>query len=252
MQLPINPDIDETSEVDVRGNKNRQTDNGGDFANRIIPIDNKILLCSSNQALAKRWHEALSQAGELSVELSLKALFSHLESNQADVVLVDLALFEKDYREFPKKLSQHFPKISFIVLSPMPNDDEGLYLISHGAKGYCNHHISQALLIKAVELVRMGEVWLGRSLLFKLMNRLDLARKSEGENQGEKSDVDAKLAKLTEREREIARYVGAGDSNKVIAKKLEITERTVKAHLSSIFRKTATKDRLQLSLLINT
>jgi DNA-binding NarL/FixJ family response regulator len=252
MQLSIDPDIDEASEIGVSGNKNRQADTGGDSKNSVIPITNGIVLCSAHEALSKRWHEALCAVGELSAVPSLKTLLSHLKSYQPEVVLVDLELFEKGYRELPEMLCQSFPDLSFIVLSPLPNDDEGLYLISHGVKGYCNRYISQALLLKAVELVHMGEVWVGRSLLFKLMNRLGLKSGPKDERQGMKAQADAKLAKLTERESEIAKLVGAGDSNKVIANKLDITERTVKAHLSAIFRKTATKDRLQLGLLINT
>jgi DNA-binding NarL/FixJ family response regulator len=251
IQLSINPDIDEDSEIGVNGNKNCQIDTDGDAEYRNIPNTNKILLCSSNEAVSKRWHGALSAVGELSVVSSLENLFSHLRSYPTEVVLVDLELFEKGYREIPETLCQSFPHVSFIALSPLPNDGEGLYLISHGVKGYCNRYISQALLIKAVELVHMGEIWVGRSLLFKLMNRLGSVSEPKGERQGMKADADVKLAKLTGRESEIAQLVGVGDSNKVIAKKLDITERTVKAHLSAIFRKTATKDRLQLGLLIN-
>ncbi|MCG8047962.1 MAG: response regulator transcription factor [Candidatus Thiodiazotropha endolucinida] len=178
-------------------------------------------------------------------------LISNLKTYQTDVVLVDLELFNKDYREIPQLLCQRFKDVAFIILSAIPNDEEGLYLISNGVKGYCNRYISKALLVKAVELVRMGEVWVGRSLLFKLMSRLSSVSPPKDEDQARESDRESTLSKLTDREREIAQLVGSGDSNKVIAKKLDITERTVKAHLSSIFRKTSTKDRLQLGLLIN-
>ncbi|MES9812798.1 MAG: helix-turn-helix transcriptional regulator [Candidatus Thiodiazotropha sp.] len=83
------------------------------------------------------------------------------------------------------------------------------------------------------------------------MSRLSAASPPKSEDQAREPDIESTLSKLTDREREIAQLVGSGDSNKVIAKKLDITERTVKAHLSSIFRKTSTKDRLQLGLLIN-
>jgi DNA-binding NarL/FixJ family response regulator len=251
MQLSTNPNTEEISDIATTGNENRKTDMGSDSEHRVIPIANRILLCSSDEDISRRWHELLDGVGELSVITSREALISNLTIYQTEVVLVDLALFDKDYRELPELLCQRFPNVSFIVLSPMPNDTEGLYLISHGAKGYCNRYISKALLVKAIELVRMGEVWVGRSLIFKLMNRLSTMSLPKDEDQIVKGENDAKLAKLTEREREIARLIGGGDSNKVIAKKLDITERTVKAHLSSIFRKTATKDRLQLGLLIN-
>jgi DNA-binding NarL/FixJ family response regulator len=251
MQLSTNPDTDEIADIGANGNENRKDDVASDSAYRVIPITNRILLCSSDEDIAKRWHESLVEVGELSTVTSSEALINSLKTYQTEVVLVDLTLFGKDYRELPESLSRRFDNVSFIVLTPMPNDDEGLYLISHGIKGYCNRYISKALLVKAVELVRMGEVWVGRNLLFKLMSRLSSLSLLKGEEQGMKAGTEEKLATLTEREGEIARLVGTGDSNKVIAKKLDITERTVKAHLSSIFRKTATKDRLQLGLLIN-
>ncbi len=57
--------------------------------------------------------------------------------------------------------------------------------------------------------------------------------------------------RLTVREKEIARLLARGGSNKEIARKLEITERTVKAHVSSILEKLGVRDRLQVALRIN-
>jgi len=56
---------------------------------------------------------------------------------------------------------------------------------------------------------------------------------------------------LTEREIEVARAAASGASNKEIAIRLDITDRTVKAHLGSVFDKLKLRDRLQLSLLVN-
>ncbi|MEW8506356.1 MAG: response regulator transcription factor [Candidatus Thiodiazotropha sp.] len=252
MQLSIDPNTDEVPDFDTTGNENRNAGLGSDSEQRIVPATDRIILCSSDEAIAKRWHDSLHGVGELSAVSSIEKLIGNLQNCQPEVVLVDLVLFGNTYQELPEMLCKRFPNTSFIVLSPLPNDDEGLYLISHGIMGYCNRYISTALLVKAVELVRMGEIWVGRSLLFKLMNRLGAIGSSQAEEQNEKTGNSEKLTSLTAREGEIAELVGVGDSNKVIAKKLDITERTVKAHLSSIFRKTKTKDRLQLGLLINT
>ena len=65
------------------------------------------------------------------------------------------------------------------------------------------------------------------------------------------SNCEDKLKKLTKREREIAELVAQGQSNLEVAANLDITERTVKAHLSSIYEKTKTGSRLNLALLIN-
>ena len=62
--------------------------------------------------------------------------------------------------------------------------------------------------------------------------------------------VNSLLENLTKREYEIALLVGRGESNKQIARQLDITERTVKAHLTEIFRKLAISDRIKLALLV--
>lgn len=60
------------------------------------------------------------------------------------------------------------------------------------------------------------------------------------------------LAALTQREREVALCVARGESNKEIARKLDLAERTIKAHLTGIFEKLGVRDRLRLALLLNT
>lgn len=248
-ELVHRPRIDEMS-----GNISKQNQMLTDSLNNgqkgwVIPITKKILICSAEETIASRWSESLNGVGSLSMASNREAISGILEANQPEIVLMDLLLFGEDYRQIPQLLCHQYPSVAFIFLSPEPNDIEGLYLISRGGRGYCNRYISKALLIKAVELVRMGEVWVGRKLLFKLMNRLTSMNHTSDDEVENRAD--SKLSKLTDREREIAVLIGSGDSNKVIANKLDITERTVKAHLSSIFRKTATKDRLQLGLLIN-
>jgi DNA-binding NarL/FixJ family response regulator len=68
----------------------------------------------------------------------------------------------------------------------------------------------------------------------------------------DKRAVIGRLAYLTVREREIAALVGSGGTNKEVAKQLDISERTVKAHLTEIFRKLGIADRLKLALLLAT
>jgi two-component system NarL family response regulator len=65
-----------------------------------------------------------------------------------------------------------------------------------------------------------------------------------------KQAVGELLANLTRREYEIATLVGNGESNKQIARRLDITERTVKAHLTEVFRKLDVGDRLKLALIV--
>jgi DNA-binding NarL/FixJ family response regulator len=95
-------------------------------------------------------------------------------------------------------------------------------------------------------VVGNGGLWVGQSLLRQLVGSTSrtLLQKPRPPR-----DDWSKL--LSERECQVARLVAGGASNKEIARQLDISERTVKAHLTSIFEKLSLRDRLQLSLKIN-
>ena len=93
--------------------------------------------------------------------------------------------------------------------------------------------------------IEQGELWIRRSITPRL---LDGARPRD-ESQIKRISA-GRLADLTQREREIAALIGHGESNKQIARRLAITERTVKAHLTGVFRKLGIADRLKLALQV--
>jgi DNA-binding NarL/FixJ family response regulator len=95
-------------------------------------------------------------------------------------------------------------------------------------------------------VVANGGLWVGQNLLRRVMG--STARIMEGRPQAKSDDWSAQLS---EREAQVARLVASASSNKEIARQLSISERTVKAHLTSIFEKLGLRDRLQLSLRIN-
>ena len=122
-------------------------------------------------------------------------------------------------------------------------------MLAAGARGYCETNIDPLLLKKAVKMVRKGEIWVGRKVISHLLETLV----SLTEQQRSKSlhELSVSLENLTPREREIVHQIGRGASNKEIASQLHVTEKTVKAHLTSIFRKLGIPDRLQLALFVN-
>jgi DNA-binding NarL/FixJ family response regulator len=142
-------------------------------------------------------------------------------------------------------IESKFPSARIVVLANTPNQTEALAVISKGAAGYC-HAYSPVNVLKELKTVVMhGGVWLGRDLLQTLIG----ASRELVHNQSSK--VDEALALLTTREKEVALLASIGLSNKEIARKLSITERTVKAHMSSSLERLGVKDRLQLALVLN-
>lgn len=128
----------------------------------------------------------------------------------------------------------------FVVISSTPRQEAALVALAAGARGYCHALATPEMLRDVAAAVGHGGLWVGP----ELMNRLILSLPPGALSAAREDD----LAPLTERERETAQHVAQGLSNKEIARKLDITERTVKAHLSSIFAKLGLRDRLQLAL----
>jgi len=134
------------------------------------------------------------------------------------------------------------PRCPLVVLSNVPDDDEGLAVLEAGAAGYTSALAVPEVLRQVAAVVENGGLWVGPSLLQRLIVSM-AARSTKISNRH--------LDKLSAREKEVALAVAGGASNKEIARRLEISERTVKAHLSAAFERLGVRDRLQLSLLIN-
>ena len=201
-----------------------------------------ILLCSANETVLKRWFELLAKH-KLKQATTVQELKSLCPANKFDLILVHRSLV--DVESFTD-LRRAFPLFRILLLSDRPHEEEGLTFIKLGISGYANTYISPARLSEAVNVISHGAVWLGQ----KVMQRLILETYARSKEKAT-SDSEQRLAGLTPRERQIAELVAQGQSNLEVAANLDITERTVKAHLSSIYEKTKTRSRLNLALLIN-
>lgn len=133
-----------------------------------------------------------------------------------------------------------------VVLSNVPNDSEAVRVFSAGACGYC-HALAAASQLKEVALVvEHGGYWVGATFIEKVL-RIGGAALT-----GSQTSVESTcMSRLTDREVMVAQQVAQGATNREIAQALDITERTVKAHISSIFAKTGARDRIQLVLMLN-
>jgi two-component system nitrate/nitrite response regulator NarL len=133
-----------------------------------------------------------------------------------------------------------------VVLADLPNHAESLHALSLGATGYCHAYIDPNILKEIRTVISNGGIWIGQELLQRLIK----ASTERVTNQPEY--VEGLLAHLTKREKDVAVEAAKGLSNKEIARILNITERTVKAHLAATFERLGAKDRLHLALMLNT
>lgn len=168
------------------------------------------------------------------------------------------ALIDKHLPGFPgiagiaqlKRANQH---IRVLLLGGNLAAEEELAALAAGAAGSCGPGLPPEKIRQILATVNDGGVWISSAALPQLLQRLKrweetakIIPTSKGNGSGAKE-----LAELTPREREIVNLVARGDSNKLIARELNITDRTVKSHLSIIFQKLKVHDRLQLALFAN-
>ncbi len=131
------------------------------------------------------------------------------------------------------------PGIRVIVIGSGRADDDILRAVSAGAKGYVAEEASSDELKRAIREVHKGSVWLPRQVMATFIERATaLAHPAQG-----RAD-----AKISEREREVLRLLVSGCSNREIAEELGIIERTVKAHVAQLLRKTGVPNRTALTV----
>jgi two-component system nitrate/nitrite response regulator NarL len=164
------------------------------------------------------------------------------------VLLLDLALLPPEGIESISAIQRLSPSTKIILLRSVCDEKETIRALKSGAKGLCHKDIEPSMLKKAIEVVQKGEVWVGRKIISHLLSEVVSLTESREKDPPNPSEVC--LDYLTPREFQIARMVGNGAHNKEIARRLNITERTVKAHLTAIFNKLQIPDRLRLGLFI--
>lgn len=159
-----------------------------------------------------------------------------------------LVLLDRDLPKLPDwddaKWPDHFKALQIIVASIRPNDHEASRIFSAGGSGYLHAYSPTPVLESALQSVSSGSVWMGRSLVNRILKEIDARIKKP------KTD-NSWSATLTTREKEVAQRAAVGQSNQEIADALGITERTVRAHMSAIFEKLDIEDRLSLALRVH-
>lgn len=131
-----------------------------------------------------------------------------------------------------------------LAMTRQPQLEELRQALSAGARGYTEALASRDILTQAARTVTAGGLWLPAPLVSKMVGLLSQLLEQQPAGGG------CDLSPLTDRERQVTAEVLKGASNKRIALELDITERTVKAHLSSIFEKLGARDRMHLMLLV--
>lgn len=166
--------------------------------------------------------------------------------SEADVCWLDWHAFEHDVA-----LSMFVYLIEksawVVVMSSQTDVDEAMGFFTRGARGYCHRYAAPTQLREIALVVEHRGFWLGSEAMPRLMDGIfDIVNPQDGQGY-----FPVLVRNLTRRERAVAREVAQGASNREIAHRLSVSERTVKAHLSVVFEKMQVRDRVQLALVLN-
>ncbi len=162
---------------------------------------------------------------------------------QPDVIVLDLDLGGENAVESIPALLQAAREARILILTGVRDSETHRQAIRHGAMGLVLKEKAAETLLQAIAKVRAGEVWLEPTMIARVLGDLTRSQTSP-----RTSPEAAKIATLTEREREVITLIGEGLRNKHIAERLYISEATVRHHLTSVFAKLDVSDRFELAI----
>ncbi|MFF2652756.1 response regulator [Streptomyces sp. NPDC058045] len=154
-----------------------------------------------------------------------------------DVVLMDLRMPRCDGAEATRRIRAQYPGTQVVVLTTFADDDSLFPAIRAGARGYLTKDADGEEIVRAVHSVLSGDAGLSPSIQRRLLERL---------SEQEPAPVEASPPDgLTGREVEVLVLIADGLTNQQIARRLQVSQATVKTHINNLFAKTGLKDRAQ-------
>jgi DNA-binding NarL/FixJ family response regulator len=201
-----------------------------------MPKQKHLMITPDGEPLP-RWQQVFPQSNTIS--------FGDVVKTDADIVWfkLDESVQSKSQIDWIKL---HYDQFKFVILTNIPLASEALLSLSAGARAYANAHAGPKNLQQIADVVTDGGIWLGEDLMQFLIASLTQIKTTNVLPQHNEW-----RQKVSHREAEVIESVALGASNKVIAKQLNISERTVKAHLTTVFEKLGVTDRFKLALLVN-
>ena len=213
-------------------------------------LSKRILIASANSVILRRFSAALEQNYCILNWTGINECCGMFDNEIPDLVLIDPNYFPEPITGTIARIAVSYHALRIIIIENQSDRQVDQYaLFKAGAHGFCKENISDVLLNRAVQMVCEGEYWIQRKLIATMIN--DLAREMNESHNTAMRDENTVIDALTPRELEVAKMVRLGGNNKMIARELDISERTVKAHLSAIFRKLEIQNRLHLALYFN-
>ena len=165
-----------------------------------------------------------------------------IQSHEVDLVLMDVRMPVMDGVEAVRLIRKQVPEMKIVMLTTFRDDEYVFQALSHGAVGYMLKNTPVEDLITTIDAASRGVVQISPELLPTLVR--------EGKPPLESSNRPEWISYLSGREKEILQCMAEGFGNKAIAERLFLAPQTVKNHVSQIYSKLGTKDRMEAVRLV--
>ncbi len=189
---------------------------------RVLIADHHPIIYEGVKCVLRN-NPALQVCGRVS---SGTQLFSQLEKDAPDVLIVELDLPQINGINAIRRIKQEFPEVKTLIFSSHPEEMYALSTIKAGAAGYISKHTDNETLEKAIYQVARGGIYLNRKITEKLNSGI-----SRGKS------LITKFKKLSTRESEVLNLLSSGKRNKDIAEALAINEKTVSTYKTRLLKK---------------
>lgn len=205
---------------------------------RLVIADDHAVLRESLAALLNTQPDFLVEGTAANGQQALELVQQH----PPDVLVLDLFMPDFDGFDVLRTLDRAGSRVATVVLTGSESEMDYVQVVRLGGRGLVIKSDGPEKLFSAVRTVAQGELAFSDDLAKQVVSSMA----TEWREEVPKANS---LARLSERERQIAYAVARGLKNRDIAEQLLISENTVKRHLQSIFGKTGARDRLELAVL---
>ena len=217
---------------------------------KILIIDDHTLFRSGLKSLIQREaeskYEVVAEAAD-----GLEGI-KQMSKHNPDIILLDLSMPVMIGKVTLQQIMYINPEQIVLMLTVSEDAADLTECMQLGASGFLLKNIEADFLLTSIDRALKGDTVFSPEMTQKLLNQLISKTTTNKRDEIEAEELDstkAKVAELTTREREILAYVAAGESNKQIARCLDVAENTVKVHVQNILKKLEVNSRVQAAVI---
>ncbi|EJP21900.1 response regulator receiver domain protein [Peptostreptococcaceae bacterium AS15] len=203
----------------------------------------KVMIVDDHELIREGISKILDMENDIDIIFKAKSGIEALEALKdvkPDVILLDINMSELNGIDTLKKIKASGSKTKIIMLTVYDDVEYISQSVNLGANGYVLKDSDSDTLIKTIKIVNEGGSYIQPTLATQLIKHMTNEKKNTN---------DKKLLELlTRRELIVMKEISSGLNNKSISKKLNISEKTVKNHVSSILKKLELQDRTQVAI----